>query len=221
MTPRRILAYGDSNTWGWKPIELGTPTNRYDDGTRWPGVLRTALRDCCVEVDGLSGRTTDIDLPEPNGPLPGSAFNGARDVGAAVARATPLDLVIVMLGTNDLRDDLARTPERIAEGAATAAKAVLAVGSGIHTTYPPPRLLMVVPPPLGDCGRSPGGDRFIKAGDTSRRLASAFAAALAGLDAPLFDAGVATPTSGVDGVHFSAEDHLRLGLALAAAIRAF
>ena len=90
---RTILCYGDSNTWGCEP----RVHSRFPRGVRWPGVMRRRLGDAYeVMEDGVKGRTTAWDDPG----VPCS--NGLAGLGYALCRAKPLDLVIVMLGTNDV-----------------------------------------------------------------------------------------------------------------------
>lgn len=57
----RIMCYGDSNTWGWMPVE-NIPTTRYASNVRWTGVLQKELGDKYQVVEeGLNGRTTGAD----------------------------------------------------------------------------------------------------------------------------------------------------------------
>ena len=90
---KRILCFGDSNTWGYQPV-TGL---RYEEDVRWTGVLQTLLGDEYRIVEaGINGRTSIFDDPyEPY-------KNGADAMGYALMQATPLDLVIIMLGSNDL-----------------------------------------------------------------------------------------------------------------------
>src|SRR4051812_39753729 len=63
---KRIMVYGDSNTWGYIPVESGL-TTRYPENVRWPGILRAALGPGYEVIDeGLSARTTDV--PDPTLP---------------------------------------------------------------------------------------------------------------------------------------------------------
>lgn len=91
---KTILCYGDSNTWGYVP-SLGT---RYPYDVRWPGVLQTALGEEYRVIEaGLSGRTTVWDDPY-------DIYMNGRDMLEPTLRTNaPLDLVILMLGTNDLK----------------------------------------------------------------------------------------------------------------------
>ena len=108
----RILVFGDSNTWGWIPVERGYPTTRYFAGERWPGVAQAALGERYEVVEeALNGRTTD--LADPAVPeLSGAGFDGSAYLPAAVASHLPLALVVIMLGTNDLKTAFDRIARR-------------------------------------------------------------------------------------------------------------
>ena len=97
----RILCYGDSNTWGHDPVNAdptGLPA-RYDEHTRWPGVLRDCLgADYFVWEAGLGGRTTVFDDPL----MP--TRNGVKAFEMVLQTCDPVDVVIFALGTNDTKD---------------------------------------------------------------------------------------------------------------------
>ena len=115
---KRVLIYSDSNAWGWVPTENGFPTVRLPDDQRFGGVLERELGEGYeIVVDGLNNRTTDLDDPQDWGNVPASAFNGAAKLPGAIARELPLDLVIVMLGTNDTKAQFERSADEIAEAA--------------------------------------------------------------------------------------------------------
>ena len=91
---KRILCYGDSNAWGYMP---GTGM-RYAENQRWPGIVSKLLADSCLVIeDNISGRTTVFDDPYLD------YRNGKTGLGYALAAHAPLDLVILSLGTNDLK----------------------------------------------------------------------------------------------------------------------
>ena len=91
--PRTILTYGDSNTWGSIPSGGG----RYPRSVRWPGVLAATLGSGWHVVEaGLRGRTTIFDDPMGD-------RNGARHQESVLASAAPVDVVVLLLGTNDLK----------------------------------------------------------------------------------------------------------------------
>ena len=213
---RRILVFGDSNSWGWKPVAEGRPTSRFSDSERWPGVLEAELVPMTtVVVDALSGRTVDLSHDGTVGTLDGTAFDGAAALPAAIARELPLDLVIVMLGTNDARSDLARDPADVSAGMCRIARIVRASAGGVFTTYSAPDLLIVVPPLIGDTSRTPIRGVTVNGTARSNAVGDAIAAAAASCDYDIFDARDVVEIETIDGVHFSSENHEELGRALA------
>ena len=133
---KRIMVYGDSNTWGWAPVERGVPSTRYCEEERWPGVLQAALGDAFEVVEeGLSARTTD--LPDPTLPQVGGAgLDGSAYLPAALATHLPLDLVVIMLGTNDLKAMYDRSPFRIALGVGKLVDIVRESAGGVGKDLP-------------------------------------------------------------------------------------
>lgn len=110
---KHILCYGDSNTFGFDGRKMadGDFRARYDRNTRWTGLLSQMLGEDYEVIDeGMGGRTTVFDDPL----VPGR--NGLTFLNVAVESHEPLDLVLVMLGTNDLRDPFP-TSETVCEEA--------------------------------------------------------------------------------------------------------
>ncbi len=92
---KTILAYGDSLTWGYSAE--GTGRHAYED--RWPTVLEAELAGKArVIPDGLNGRTTAFDDH-----LSAADRNAAKTLATALLTHAPLDLVIIMLGANDMQ----------------------------------------------------------------------------------------------------------------------
>ncbi len=227
--PRRVLVFGDSNTWGFvSDPDTGEPS-RLPDTERWPGILQDVLGGGVqVLVDAIPGRRTDLDadteLPVVGDVAP-SSLNGLAHAEAAGLSQSPLDLVIVMLGTNDLAVVPPRHSEAIAQACVDVAEALVR-GATAFTPGRVPQVLLVCPPPLGGDGIAgpdvpdvPDVPGWSAVWQASRELAPAMqrVAAAAGLHA--FDAGSATPTSGPDLVHLDVDDHRRLGSALAERVR--
>ena len=95
--PFRIVAYGDSITYGWVP-NPNPPSSRYDFDDRWPGALQKALgSDYQVIEEGLDGRTTDA--PDPRATISGAQPDGSAYLQACLASHLPVDLVVIMLRT--------------------------------------------------------------------------------------------------------------------------
>jgi len=219
LTPpvRRIMAYGDSLTYGWIPVMAEPPSRRFPAHSRWPAVMARQLgRRYEVVDDGLCGRTTDRQ--DPTVPqITGAGLDGAAALPGALAAHLPLDLVIIMLGTNDLKAMFARSPLRIALGAAKLIDIVQRIEGGVATDYPNPAVLLVAPPPLGPqtCFK----EMFEGGVEKSRRLGGLYrkVAGLAG--AAFFDAGTVISTDGADGLHLSAAAQRKLGHALAQKVK--
>lgn len=219
-TTKHILVFGDSNSWGWTPVSTGFPTVRLDTSKSWPGVMEKSLgASYSVSVDALSGRTVDVDYPAALGSVPGTGFNGKTALPAAIAREMPLDLIVIMLGTNDVRSDLNRSPEQIAAGLRQLTELVAASAGGVFTSYPAPKVLIVVPPAVADTSRTPINQVMAGASAKSLALPAAVRAALQGTNAAVLDGTKVVTVHGIDGVHLNEADHAVLGKALAEDVR--
>lgn len=221
--PLRVLAFGDSNTWGFvTDTSTGNPL-RLPDTERWPGILQAVLGSGVqVLVDAIPGRRTDLDadldMPIVDSVAP-SALNGLQHAEAAGLSQAPLDLVIVMLGTNDLAIVPPRPLDEIAQACARVAQALVR-GATAFTLDRVPQALLVCPPPLGgDGGIQPEIPGWPAIWQASRELAPALDGVARAQGLLAFDGGSATPTSGPDRVHLDADDHRRLGAALADRVR--
>jgi lysophospholipase L1-like esterase len=218
MTTKRVLCFGDSNTWGFIPVPHGAPTHRYAREQRWPHVMAAAIGPQ-IEVieEALNGRTTDA--ADPLLPVAGAGADGSAYLPAALATHLPLDLVIVMLGTNDTKPHLARPAPRIAQGAKKLLDLCRVLDGGVGTTYPNPKMLLVCPPPLGTL--SPYFAEMFAGGHAKTLAMPPLYEAMAKLAGAAFlDAGKHIQTDGVDGVHLTAGAQRTLGLAVAEAVRA-
>jgi lysophospholipase L1-like esterase len=101
LEPYTILCFGDSNTWGCIPRwqDSTDPPHRYPRGVRWTSVLQKQLGDKVnVVEEGLGGRTTLRALPTEEG----KEKQGIRYFPPCLQTHRPLDMVILMLGTNDM-----------------------------------------------------------------------------------------------------------------------
>lgn len=214
MTEKRIMCFGDSLTWGWVPILEGAPTTRYPADVRWTGVLQKELgSDYMVIEEGLSARTTSLDDPtDPR--LDGSAY-----LPSALASHFPLDLVIIMLGTNDTKAYFHRTPFEVAAGMSKLVGQVLTSAGGVGTVYPAPQVLIVAPPPLTAMPHAYFQSLFGGAHEKSAELGKIYGDLADFMKVAFFDAGSVISTDGVDGIHFTEENNAELGEALATKVR--
>src|SRR3989339_982228 len=125
----RILAFGDSNTWGRVPGDDNT--KRFPLNKRWPGILQTLLgNDYEVIEEGLNGRTTDIDSPHKMGK------NGLQYLYPCLETHKPLDFVILSLGKNDLKAKYHRGPHDIAQGLEHCLQVILKEGKDARNKVP-------------------------------------------------------------------------------------
>ena len=195
MKQKHILCFGDSLTWGFRP---GLAT-RFDEDERWTGVLRRELgEEYCVHEDGISGRTSVFEDPY----VPWRC--GKAALGYTLMSQKPLDLVILMIGTNDLKFT---DGYGAARGADCLVKLILDANNVYKTSSPvferAPKVLLIAPPViLPEIDDGPLG-RMIHDGHH-----------IDFLDAAQY--AVADPA---DCVHIGAASHLALGEAAAAKVR--
>ncbi|OWJ66690.1 SGNH/GDSL hydrolase family protein [Inquilinus limosus] len=206
---KTILAFGDSLTWGADPVSGSR--HRFED--RWPSVLEAGLEGAArVIAEGLGGRTTMFDDH-------GAAAdrNGVRILPTLLGSHYPLDLVIIMLGTNDLKPYVCGT----ALGAGAGVERLVEIAR----TYPygrgaaSPRVLIVAPPLFGETvggDWQPAGGRSIV---ESRKLAPRYQEAAIHCGCAFFDAAGVATASPIDGVHLDAANTRAIGVALAPVVR--
>lgn len=211
MTEKRsILCFGDSLTWGWIPVPESLPTGRYPYEQRWTGAMAAKLGNGYhIIEEGLSARTTSID--DPNDPR----LNGSAYLPSALASHLPLDLVIILLGTNDTKSYFHRSAYEIANGMGKLVGQVLGSAGGVGTTYPAPKVLVVAPPPLAPMDDPWFAGMFDGGHEKSKQLGGLYKALAAFMKVEFLNAGDFVKTDGVDGIHFSAETNIKLGNAIA------
>jgi lysophospholipase L1-like esterase len=210
---KRILCYGDSNTWGYDPV---TQT-RFDDNTRWTRVLATALG-AAYEVieEGLNGRTTVWDDPI-EGEL-ASDKNGRTYLGPCLQSHAPLDGVILMLGTNDLKWRFGVPASDIALGVKALVGVIQRSRSGRDGAAPP--VLLLAPPPLAPLHEGMALAEMFDGGEAkSTRLGEFYAQVSSATGSAFFNTSTVIVSSPLDGIHFEAGQHHKLGQALAQRVR--
>jgi lysophospholipase L1-like esterase len=206
---RSALVYGDSNTFGQTTAD--TPDDRFGPEIRWPGVVRARLgRRWLIIEEGLSGRTTVSDDP-----IEGAEKNGRAYLRPCLASHKPLDLVIIMLGTNDLKARFNKPASEIAMGVGALVRDTIAMRPGPGQKIP--EIMIVSPPPILEDLR--GWDSVFDGGRAkSLRLASEYERIADQLEVHFFDAGRVVQSSSVDGFHLDRDGHAKLGAAIAEAI---
>ena len=208
---RTIVCFGDSNTHGTSPD--WTSPGRLPRDVRWPGVMRGAL-EAGFEVieEGLNGRCTVWDTPIEPG------RNGLTYLAPCLLSHKPVDLVIIMLGTNDVKAVYGRTAPDIACGVSALVDVARGTLCGPNGT--PPRVLLVAPVPVGEVTVFSEVWGFGASREASQHLADLYRVAAGISGVGFFDAGTVAQVSPLDGVHLDPAGHAALGAAMAEAVRA-
>lgn len=203
---RTILAYGDSNTHGTAPMTGADARARFGPGLRWTGHARGLLpADTVLIEEGHPGRTTVHDDP-----VEGAHRNGLTILPAILESHRPLDLVILMLGTNDMKARFSVTPEDVAASLDRLIRVIRAAEAGPDRGAP--QILLVCPPPVQETGCLQG--MFRGGAAKSAALAPLAEAVALAHGARFLDAGAHIAVSPLDGVHFDAGAHATLGRAI-------
>ena len=202
---KTIVCYGDSNTWGDDP----TSGTRLERDQRWTGVLRNGLGEGYLIIEeGLNGRTTVWDDP-----IEGYK-NGKEYLVPCIETHKPIDLVIVMLGTNDLKMRFSVSAFDIANGAGVLADIVQKSATGPGDK--PPRVLLMAPPPTTKL--TDFAEMFEGAGPKSQRFSTHYQRVAQEKDCAFLDTSEVIVSSDLDGIHFEAGEHQKLGQAVAALV---
>ncbi len=146
----------------------------------------------------------------------GAHMNGQTGLKIALQSHGPIDVLTIMLGTNDLKTRFAPSVARITGGVA----GLLDIALGFEMQYRHGRFktLLICPPPVGEHG--PIADEFVGAEKIGSQLAGALSSLAQARGVGFLDAGSVIAPSAQDGVHFDAEAHQSLGAAVAKAVAA-
>ncbi len=210
---KTVLIFGDSNTWGYVPPD-GT---RYPRDVRWPGVAASLLGDDYDLIeDAISGRTTVYEDPE----VPKRC--GIDNLGYSLCAHYPLDLVVLFLGTNDLKfTDL----EGFRKGLSQLVETVLHGQELFNLKHPifngEKRILIVGPKQINpEIIRVLPEHRLAHAAEASKELSGIARQVAAQYGVDFVDAAEHVFPDTTDCMHLQPEDHKKLGIAIAQAIRA-
>ena len=209
---KTILAYGDSLTYGANPIP-GGPRHVYED--RWPTALEGALGGKArVIAEGLGGRTTVHDDWFAN-----ADRNGARVLPTLLESHSPLDLVIIMLGTNDIKPFHGRSAGEAGRGMARLVQIIRGHYAG--KMLQAPEIILVSPPPiiLGDWPDMMDHFGPHEAIATSVNFAREYKNRAEEHKAHFFDAGTVAKTDKNDGIHLDPANTRAIGEGLAPLVK--
>ena len=194
---KMIVCFGDSNTHGYDSSCQG----RFNENERWTCLLEKYLGEgYLVREEGLSGRTTVFNDPLFEG------LSGLDVMNPCLLSHEPVDLLIIMLGTNDVKSRFCATPMNISQGLSRlVTKAIMTKDAWYQGK---PEILIIAPPPITpeyvddpNIGEQMGPGCDVK----SRALAPLFKQVARDLGCHYIDAAT------LEGVAMTSTDHMHLG----------
>lgn len=205
--PRTVLCFGDSNTHGTRALRHLGDKRRFAPDIRWPGVMGRALGPGWQVIEeGHPGRTTTHDDP-----VEGAHKNGLTVLPALLETHRPLDMVVLMLGTNDLKARFGVPAFDIARSTARMAQLILGSDSGPQGNAP--AVILVAPVAIEETGLL--AEMFRGGAATSRGIARHLSEQAAALGVPFLDASTLAAVDPTDGIHLTQDGHTALGTAIA------
>ncbi len=207
--PVSVVCFGDSLTWGFNPADK----TRYGHDVRWTRRLQSGLGDSFYVTEaGLNGRTTVFEDP-----VMGDR-NGLAHLAVVRRMHMPIDILVIMLGTNDLKARFGLTADTIANCMARVLRFASQDTEDVEGRAP--EILLMSPPPLGDMEKCTFLGQFNEQSHReSFRLKETYKALAQEFGIAFFDTGTVISASDVDAVHFDAEPQAGLATAVAAEIR--
>ncbi len=208
MEKKRILCFGDSNTWGFDPVT----GNRYPETVRWTRVLSSLLGDEYEIIEeGQNGRTIAMDDPAEGGQK-----NGLSYLIPCLESQFPLYGIIIMLGTNDLKARFGFDGMSIAGEMQYMLQEMY--GFLTYNTDHFPHVLLVSPPQIRDdidSSKYASMMGFKRSVEVSKELSSFYKQLAMQFQCDFLDAATLVKTSPVDALHLTEEGHHTLAVAFA------
>ncbi|MBI1417857.1 MAG: hypothetical protein GC146_11595 [Limimaricola sp.] len=200
-----ILCYGDSNTWGCPPYaSMAQAPDRIPHHRRWPNTMAKAMpKPTWVVEEGLPGRTTAFDDP-----IEGQHKNGTHGIVTALESHAPMDLIIILLGTNDFKEQFGNSSFTSARGILTL---IQAIKGHFALVAKGPEILIVTPPTITAAAEPAIWDGAHKRAEDHAYYIAQVAERTGCFH---FDSNSVIQV-GADGVHIDAAAHETLGRALA------
>ena len=203
---KTIVCYGDSNTWGYDPVTQ----DRLPITQRWTGVLAQELgAEYRIIEEGLNGRTTVWDDP-----IEGHK-NGKEYLIPCLESHKPIDLITLLLGTNDLKKRFSVSADDVAASISVLIDLVQKSDTGLDGACP--EVLLMAPPPFARLGEF--AEMFEGGAEKSRKFSAYYRRVAKQYECHFLDTLQVIVSSELDGIHFEAAEHRKLGLAVAARVR--
>ena len=194
-----ILCFGDSNTWGYDP-ETQT---RFSKKIRWTGILQKLLGTYFnVIEEGLNGRTTNVNEKEEHDLGYFRPYRSAMDLlSILIETNSPLDLVVVMLGTNDLKTNFNQSPDMIAKNMRLVCDSIIS-----NDYFQSKSIILVAPTHINE--NSPNLlDSFVGTTLASKSFTNSYKKISDDLNLIFLDASKSVKTNEIDGLHWDAMQH--------------
>lgn len=206
---KHILCFGDSNTWGFRAADGG----RFGADIRWTLQMEKRLgQGFRVVEEGMNARTTCIDDPL----YPGR--NGLANIEVCLQSHKPIDVAILMLGSNDMKCYLRPNAVVSARGMALIVEKIL--GRGFGPEERDPEILIVSPVKILPSSAESFFGRFDAFSvEESARLSPQLRALAEELGCHFFDAASVAAPDPLDGLHMDAASHAALAEALAEKVK--
>jgi len=199
---KKLLCFGDSNTWGCSPFD----STRYDEKTRWPMVMGSILGEAYTIIEnGLNGRTV-LNLSPVD-----KMANGIESIADVISNYIPLDIAIISLGLNDVFIAEDSTPDQISGGV----EEIIDIIRNTHRSkgFKEPEIILVSP---NSFNLEVEGSAFFELQINKLKcLPDAYSRLSARKKAHFFNASDYVTGSNIDGSHLLAEGHILLGKKLA------
>jgi len=200
MTKKRILCFGDSYTWGYIP---NTDHERFPDDVRFPKVLQRLLGGSFEIIEeGLNSRTL-VNEDTRSGK---EGRNGSQYLIPCLDSHDPIDLVVIMLGTNELKHQFQNSPEKIGNlFEKYFIKVILNRKSQFRNTYPK---VLIISLPIINENTEYSSQRYIGGNEKSKKLEEIYMG-IAKTNKCHFVSACELEV-GEDGVHLTKQSHITL-----------
>ena len=211
--PKTVLCFGDSLTWGFDP-RGGMKFTRYGLAERWTRRLQAELGSSYYVIeDGLNGRTTVFDDP-----MIGET-SGLAQLPITLKTHMPLDLVVILLGSNDTKLRFGVNGDEIARGLGRLLDIIFK--SNVGRDGKAPQTLVLVPPEMGDVSKTWLKPIFdsVHSRAALQRLRETYPTVAAAFGAHCFDLNQIVSPGSIDGIHFDPESLQPVAAALAEVVR--
>ncbi len=197
-TAKTILCYGDSNTWGAIPGSI----YRHPYGVRWPSALQNLLGDGYEVIsEGLCGRTFVVADPEK------PHRTGITHLQAIVESADPLESVVIMLGTNDVKSTYNLSAEQIAGHLEQTVELIQSKKFDLEKT---PKILVICPPAVTMPAKNDLDERMVRGLELFKKLPDLFKTVAEKYGCGFINAQDHISSSKIDGYHIDTESHHKL-----------